>query len=166
MNSRSTNNAFTHFSGDVVSNVESSHGVQLTGGSTGGVVQAFGDDTDISLTVRGKGAGGVVLGTGTASTPLKGFFTANSTYSHGAISAARSLELTFASTTLDIMPGDLVGHIGVIVATANLSSAVNLATYRLSTAAASRVTVVLSNVQSTATSTGSGTLQVAWADLT
>lgn len=56
---RSTNNAFTHFSGDVTSNVDSSHGVQLTGGSTGGVVQPVGDDTDITLVLKGKGAGAV-----------------------------------------------------------------------------------------------------------
>jgi hypothetical protein len=38
MNNRSTNSAFVHFGGDITSNVESSHGVQLSGGSTGGVV--------------------------------------------------------------------------------------------------------------------------------
>jgi hypothetical protein len=62
MNSRSSNTAFVHFGGDVVSNVESSHGVQLTGGSTGGVVQAFGDDANVSLTVTGKGSGRLILG--------------------------------------------------------------------------------------------------------
>ena len=60
---RSTNSKFTHFQGDILSNVDdgSSHGVQLTGGSTGGIVQPCGDDTDIALTVRGKGAGAVNL---------------------------------------------------------------------------------------------------------
>lgn len=163
MNSRSSNARFTHFGGDVISNVESSHGVQLTGGSTGGVVQAFGDDTDISLALLGKGAGGVRIGNSTA-TAILGAHTQNSTFSFGAIAAARSAEITLASTTVDINPGDLLS-IGMTIATTNLSSAVNLAHWRLSTVATSRLTVVLSNVQSTATSTGSGTFHLSWIDL-
>jgi len=67
MRARSTNTGM-HLSNDLVSNVESSHGVQLTGGSTGGVVQAIGDDDNITLFVRGKGTGAVVLGS-SVSTP-------------------------------------------------------------------------------------------------
>ena len=60
---RSTNAKFVHFSGDIVSNVDdSSHGVKLSGGSTGGVVEAVGDETNIGLTVRPKGSGPLVLG--------------------------------------------------------------------------------------------------------
>lgn len=47
---------------DIVSNVSSSHGVRLTGGSTGGIVEPAGDDANITLKVRGKGTGGVVIG--------------------------------------------------------------------------------------------------------
>lgn len=169
---RSSNTHFTHFGGDLVSNVESSHGVQLTGGSTGAIVQPAGDDNNILLTIRGKGTGAVQIGNssspaiiGGSTRTFKGIYYQESTYSHAAISAARSLELTFASTTTDVEPGDLVS-IGLVVATANLSSAVNVASHRLSTAATSRLTIVLSNVQSTATSTGSGTLQLSWLDLT
>ena len=60
---RSTNSKFTHFGGDVLSNIDdSSHGVQLTGGSTGGIVQPCGDEDNIALTVRGKGTGAVTIG--------------------------------------------------------------------------------------------------------
>lgn len=112
-------------------------------------------------------SGPVIVGenTASASTGIVGSFTQNSTYSHAAIGVARSVELTFASTTVDVMPGDLLS-IGLRVDTADLSSAVNLASFRLSTVNASRLTVVLSNVQSTATSTGSGTLALSWIDLT
>lgn len=56
--------------GAIVSNIESSHGVRLTGGSTGGVVEAFGDDANISLAVRGQGTGSVVIGNSSQSVLL------------------------------------------------------------------------------------------------
>lgn len=60
---RSTNNKFTHFQGDVLTNTDdSSHGIHLSGGTTGGVIQPCGDETNIALTVRGKGAGALSLG--------------------------------------------------------------------------------------------------------
>lgn len=59
-------NAGQHIGNDIVAGVNSSHGVQLSGGSTGGLVQAVGDDTDITLTLKGKGAGGVQIGNSTA----------------------------------------------------------------------------------------------------
>lgn len=86
--------------GDIVSNVGSSHGVRLTGGSTGGIVEPVGDDANITLTVRGKGTGGVKMGSspvtvgssGTAITEIRAFtvqFTAP-TLSSGLISGAES----------------------------------------------------------------------------
>jgi hypothetical protein len=57
----------THYSRGNAFGVDSSHGVKIEGGSTGGVIQAIGDDTDISITLKGKGAGGVFLGAGTGS---------------------------------------------------------------------------------------------------
>lgn len=63
MRYRSSNaRGWTHHLGDLVAQVDSSHGVQLSGGSTGGVVEAAGDDDNITLTIRGKGTGAVVLG--------------------------------------------------------------------------------------------------------
>ena len=63
MNIRSTNIVgFAHHQGDIVSNVGSSHGVALSGGSTGGRMDAFGDDANITLTIAGKGTAALVLG--------------------------------------------------------------------------------------------------------
>lgn len=61
MDTRSTNVVgYTHFTGDVTAHVGSSHGARLSGGSTGGVVEAVGDDANIALRLRGKGSGAVI----------------------------------------------------------------------------------------------------------
>lgn len=152
--------------------VDSSHGVKIEGGSTGGVIEAVGDDANVSLTIRGKGTGGVVIGNssspvtlGSASgSAIRGAFSSTSTWSLAAVSSGQLGELTFASTTFDVNPGDLIGAIEVWP-TASTASLV-FAHYRTSTAAASRVTVVLANVASTATSTTSGHIRLSWIDLT
>ncbi len=74
------------------------------------------------------------------------------------------MELTFASTTFDVNPGDLFAITSFEPAAE--SSVVSVHGWRLSTAAASRVTVILGAQQSTASSTGSGTIRVGWVDLT
>jgi hypothetical protein len=58
MNFRSTHTHYTHFGGDITSNVESSVGVQLSLGT----VKPAGDDSNLSITVTGKGTGGVQIG--------------------------------------------------------------------------------------------------------
>lgn len=81
MQFRSSNGKFTHFQGDVLSNIDdSSHGVKLSGGSTGGMVESIGDETNIALTVRGKGNGPLTLGStgavvfmGGSTAPFGGF---------------------------------------------------------------------------------------------
>lgn len=63
MQRRSTSGiGYTHYGGDVTAQVDSSHGVRLSGGSTGGIVEAVGDDTNVSLTIRAQGAGGITIG--------------------------------------------------------------------------------------------------------
>ena len=69
---RSTANFYTHFLGDVVSDVESSHGVLLSGRSTGGIVEAFGDDTNIGLTVRSKNVAPLTVGNSSNTVDLVG----------------------------------------------------------------------------------------------
>jgi hypothetical protein len=165
-----SSNGGQHIGNDIVAGINSSHGVQLTGGSTGGIVEPVGDDANITLRVRGKGTGGVVLGNSSspivlaAGVGVKGFYSQNSTFSFGVIPPSRSTEITFASTTVDINTGDLLS-IGLVIDTANLSSAATIDGFRLSTVATSRLTVIVGNAHSTATSTGSGTLQLAWVDL-
>lgn len=58
--------------GNIISNVGSSHGVKLSGGSTGGVVTAVGDDANISITVTGKGSGLTILGSSSAPVRISG----------------------------------------------------------------------------------------------
>lgn len=159
---------FVHYGGDVVSNVESSHGVMLYGGSTGGKVIPVGDDANISLTLEGKGTGGVKIGNSSQSLTLadstsafKGFHVATSTWSNAAISSGQIAELTFASTTFGVSYGDLVA-----VSFQDLAAPVVSGGYRLSTVATSVLTVLLTTPGSTASSTLSGSIQVAWADLT
>ena len=62
MDRRSTSAEYTHFGGDVTAQVNSSHGVRLSGGSTGGIVEAVGDDTNVGLTIRAQGTGTLILG--------------------------------------------------------------------------------------------------------
>ena len=67
MERRSTNDiGYVHHQGDIVSNVGSSHGVWLRGGSTGGIIEPIGDDTSISLSIRSRTAGPLNLGTSTS----------------------------------------------------------------------------------------------------
>lgn len=63
--------AASHLGGDLVVGVESSHGVQLSGGSTGGIVEPVGDDSAITLNVRAKGTAGIQLGVGSTSGLLR-----------------------------------------------------------------------------------------------
>jgi hypothetical protein len=171
MEARSTN-AGMHLSNDLVTSVGSSHGVRLYGGSTGGKIESFGDDTNISLSICGKGTGAVVLGDssspvllGTSTQTVKGAFSQNSTWANAAITGGHAAEITFASTTVDINPGDLLS-IGMTIDTSAGSSHVGIAAWRLSTVATSRLTVTLNAFGSTATSTLSGTFHLAWFDLT
>ena len=69
---RSTADQYVHFGGDIISNVESSHGIVLSGRSTGGVIEPFGDDTNIGLAVRAKNAAPFTLGNSSNATEIAG----------------------------------------------------------------------------------------------
>lgn len=58
--------------GDIVSNVGSSHGTRLSGGSTGAIVTATGDDANITLKVAGKGTGETRIGNSSSPVVLSG----------------------------------------------------------------------------------------------
>jgi hypothetical protein len=158
---RSSNHGFCS-PRDVQSNVGSSHGVQLSGGSTGGVVSAVGDDTDISLTVRGKGAGGVTIGAGTG---IKGVYSTTFAYTFTALSSGATVESNIASTTADVNPGDLISiELGLPAVS---TQTVSFLGFRTATVDSSRVVLTLGNITSTAiASTGSGTGRITWVDLT
>ena len=105
MLSRSTADYYTHFQGDIVSNVQhdspSSHGVMLTadsGGSTGGIVQAFGDDTNIQLTLRGQGTGSVIVGNSSQAVQIGQTFTVQ--FTPAALAASTAVQSTITVTGL------------------------------------------------------------------
>jgi hypothetical protein len=87
MERRSTNvNGYTHFQFDVTAHAGSSHGVRLSGGSTGGIIEAVGDDTNVSLTIRSQGTGPITIGSTTqpvsfsgSTSPFQGFIRFTST---------------------------------------------------------------------------------------
>lgn len=177
MERRSTHDYYAHHQGEIVSNVNSSHGVRLGGGSTGGVVEAIGDDTNVSLRLRGQGAGGVIIGNSSQAINLagsgitlstgeavKGAFSTTFAWVLPIQSSLRSTgEITLSTAEVSIMPGDLV-HVSL--GSHAESSAIYIADVRLSTAVTSRVTIVCGNIMSTATSTTSGTGRITWLDLT
>lgn len=102
---RSTNSKFTHHQGDFLSNTDdgSSHGIHLTGGSTGGVVQPCGDEADIALRLAPKGSGPLILGTAGG----------------GPISLLSSGALTLTSTTVNLTSTTVnVGTSGAVVTVA------------------------------------------------
>lgn len=60
MRFRSTNAKFVHYGGDILSNTDDNDcGVQLSGGSTSGLIAAISDNDDASLDLRAKGDGKV-----------------------------------------------------------------------------------------------------------
>lgn len=154
-----------HISGDITAGVGSSHGVQLSGGNTGGVVSAVGDDANIALNLIGKGTGGVKIGTvGGTALPIMGSYSSTSTWTANAVSSGQPVELTFANTVFDINPGD--GIFAIEVWPTASSTPLAFLHYRTSTVATSRLTVALGNIASTVTSTTSGHIRVTWFDLT
>lgn len=73
MQIRSTNaDGSVHFGGSVVAGHNSSHGVEWFGGSTGGQIIPIGDDANISLRIRAKGTGTVVVGDSSNAVSLMG----------------------------------------------------------------------------------------------
>lgn len=124
--------------GPVLSNVGSSHGVRLDGGSTGGIVEAFGDDANITLTLRGKGTGGVQIGTGSTTAFKVQRYLVQDTVP--ALSSAASAESTVT------LLGLTTNAVLVLQPRVRLNSTVTgvLATARCSTA--DELTILYSNV--------------------
>ena len=96
MDRRSTSAEYTHFGGDVTGQVNSSHGVRLSGGSTGGIVEAVGDDTNVTLALRAQGAGGIVLGNSSQGVSVAGPSTFSGTVFN--VNGASSIVLSPTST--------------------------------------------------------------------
>jgi hypothetical protein len=180
MQARSTNvKGFVHFGGDVVAGVEDGIAVQLRSASTGAsaIIEPLSDSDTAALTVRAKGAATLTLGnssnavalTGSGITvgagmPVVGIYSTTFAYVYAALTSGQTAEITIASTTADIQAGDLFTvQLGVTSTDVGLG----ILNIRQDTANASRVTVVVGNIGSTAFgSTGSGTARITWIDLT
>lgn len=197
MKARSTQ--ASHWQGAIVAGTRLYNGVKLEGASSNStvIVEAFGDDTNIPINLRGKGTGNVILGnssqaayagknlvvtssltvgagatfsSGTliASSGLKvgtldtvrGFVSTSYRFLIPAVGVGALAEYALASTIADVVPGDLFSLYPTAASSLSTSLRWN---YRLSTAAASRVTITFYNPHSTtATSTGSGVWQMQW----
>jgi len=170
MEARSTNTkGYVHYGHDVVAGVEEGIGIRLGAASTGGVaiIEPISDSDTAALTVKAKGAAALALGDSSNVVSIGGVpYAAKSTtfaYAYAALSSGQTAVITLASTTADINPGDLVS-ISLGAPTVEPLALLNV---RYSTAAASRVTLVVGNITSTAfASTGSGTGRITWLDLT
>lgn len=87
----------THYTRGVIVGADSSHGVRLEGGSTGGVIEAVGDDANISLSVKQKGSGALQLGNGSTS-PLLMIQRHRIDWTIGALSSAGTAGASVDST--------------------------------------------------------------------
>ena len=179
MQARSTNTlGYVHFGHDRVAGGEEGSAVRLGPGSTGAtaIIEPISDSDTAALTIQAKGTATVTLGNSSnavaivgsaitltgAGLPIKAAYSTTFAYAYTALSSGAFEDLSIASTTADIQPGDLVSV--SLAATTNALTIMNL---RYSTAAASRVTVTVGNIASTAFgSTGSGTGRITWLDLT
>jgi hypothetical protein len=126
MDTRSTAaGGYTHFLGDVWSGVGSSHGVALQAGSTGGIVQAVGDDANVALNLLPKGSGPLILGssgtpvfTGGSTTPFSGYIRLSTDITTPTI-ASTDVGSTYSTVTV---PGGNSSHF-VVINSRNLSTA-------------------------------------------
>lgn len=157
MEFRSSNvTGFVHFQGDVVSNVSSasgsSHGVQLTGGSTGGIVQPAGDEASIGLNIRAKAAGPLNLGTSTG-----GAVNINSSGTVTITSTRTVLGSTFLSMSSgsQLQVGSTFGFAGFI---RFLDTAVATPNFATTNAMIMETTHVIAGVSSQVAATGEGWL--------
>ncbi len=173
MEARSTNTlGYVHYGGDVVAGVYDGIGVHLRSASTGAaaIIEPISDSDTAALTIRAKGAAALTLGNSSGSLNLVGSgFTMKGAYSttfgytlSSGVTAGAQFDISIASTTADIQPGDLVA-----VELAYTTATIAIQNYRISTAASSRYTVGMVNYSSTTLTTLAGlTGRVTWLDLT
>ena len=182
MNYRSTqaDGRYVHFGGSVVVGSELGHGVEVSANASTAAtdvpnIQSCGDDTNIPLTIQAKGTGELRLGNSsntvviagsalafgsTSSSPIIGVSRSTFTSQFAAISSGQLSEITLSTATTSAQDGDLVSVAG------EATSPAVMVGFRLSTAVASRVTIILTNPTSTATSTGRFIGSVTYVDLT
>jgi hypothetical protein len=109
MDTRTVNG--THYGGALTAGVDSSHGIRLSGGSTGGVIEAVGDDANVSIFVRGKGTGAVTLGNSSQAVNFGG--------STASVLSLRRVRVDFTIPTMAVNAGAEQGDIAVSGLTTN-----------------------------------------------
>ena len=186
---RSTNTfGFVHFGGEVLSGIEAGRGVRLPGVSTGSTpnIEPFGDETNIGITINGKGSGAQTFGGSSGATVIagatvrlnstsvvastglgiRGIYSTTFSWTNAAISSGQTAEVTLTSAVGSPnhpVIGDLVS---ISMGTSN-GTAMVMGGYRMSTVGTSIVTIILANPGSTASTTlGSADGRIVWIDLT
>jgi hypothetical protein len=136
----------THWGGDGSFGVESSHGVRIGGGSTGGTITAIGDDANISLTIAPKGTGTLTLGNSSTPISIGRRFTVE--FTPPALAASTSAESTYTVTGLT------TGAVIVLTPRAGLSPAY---TTRARCSTANELVVAWGNLFGSTIGTGEST---------
>lgn len=186
MDRRSTNvKGFVHYGGDIQSGAQDGIGVRLGSASTGSTafIESVSDDTNANIGIRAQGGGSITIGTPINSISLQGpcyayggivpgygmaikaAYSTTFAWTLAALTSGAQGEITLSTAVGDIMPGDLIGLVELKPATAT-GDDLSIQQIRTSTAVTSRVTLVVGNIASTATSTNSGTGRITWLDLT
>jgi hypothetical protein len=170
MDRRSTNvKGFVHYGGDVRSGAQDGIGFSIGSASTGSTawIESVSDDTNAHLGIRAQGAGTITIGTSSNVVSISGTkmaaYSTTFAWTLAALTSGAQGEITLASTTCNVNPGDLVGLIELYPAA---EDDFTVQYHRTSTVNTSRVTIVVGNIGSTATSTASGTGRISWVDLT
>lgn len=152
MNNRSTG---VHFGNDLVSNVESSHGVRLTGGSTGGIVESFGDDANIALRVQGKGTGPTILGNSSSPVMLGASTTALTPQRYLVQFTPPALAANAASQSTITVTGLTTSAFGMTFTPTSTLSPVY--TWQVQCVAADELTLRFQNISASSIGTGQST---------
>jgi hypothetical protein len=150
---RSTNpEGYVHFGGDIMSGAQSTRGVLLSSNT----ISPVSDNSNEDLVLKGKGTGGVVLGSG-STTAIVGIVAGESTVTIPALAATAQGESTFTAT--GISTGDLV--LSVDFRNAGSTAYVFGSAY---VGAANKIHVHTANVHASTISASTGTT-VRWAYL-
>lgn len=191
ISARSTAAWFVHFGGEVISGIEAGRGVILPAATTSAtpLIEPFGDDANIGISIKGKGTGAqtfggssgtcaiggsairanaaITLSTGVA---VKGVYSTSFSWTNAALSSGQTAEVTISTNAVTLNGatapeyGDIVS---ITLGTSNASAAMMYGGFRLSTVGTSAITVIIGNPGSSASSTlGSANGWVSWVDLT
>lgn len=170
MQYRSTNLVgYTHHGGALVVGVEQESGIELNPTSSGNapVITSAGDETNKGIILKAKGTGSVTIGDSSQAvsigggTAFKGFKVDTGTTQFAAISSGQTLEVPLSTAVTGVNAGDLA-----MIETVITPSVLAFGGYRIDADVTTRVTLIVTNPGSTASSTGRVVWRIVYADLT